>query len=158
MSIRPSAWNNSPPTGEIFMKFDMWLFLQILSRKLRLHYNLPRITDTLHEDLCTFVTSGWIIFRMRYVCDKSCRKNRNAHLKFNNSLPKAVPFMRQRVKIVVETDRPQITIWRLRFACWIPKATNTHSHYVILLFHCNNRCKNAPQLYVCTYIVGLVSC
>jgi hypothetical protein len=24
-------------------------------------------------------------------------------------------------------------IWRVRFACWIPKATNTHSQYVILI-------------------------
>jgi hypothetical protein len=26
----------------------------------------------------------------------------------------------------------QATIWRMRIACWIPKATNTHSGYVIL--------------------------
>jgi len=24
-----------------------------------------------------------------------------------------------------------MTIWRMRIACWIPKATNTHSEYVI---------------------------
>jgi len=24
-----------------------------------------------------------------------------------------------------------MTIWRVRIACWIPKATNTHSEYVI---------------------------
>jgi hypothetical protein len=26
-----------------------------------------------------------------------------------------------------------MTIWRMRIACWIPKATNTHSGYVILI-------------------------
>ena len=26
---------------------------------------------------------------------------------------------------------PQMTIWRMRIACWIPKATDTHSEYVI---------------------------
>ena len=31
----------------------------------------------------------------------------------------------------VERDRLQITIWRMRIACWIPNATNTHSEYVI---------------------------
>ena len=25
-----------------------------------------------------------------------------------------------------------MTIWRMRTVCWIPKATNTHSEYVIL--------------------------
>ena len=27
-----------------------------------------------------------------------------------------------------------MTIWRMRIACWIPKATNTHSEYVVLIF------------------------
>jgi len=28
--------------------------------------------------------------------------------------------------------RPQMTIWRTRIACWIPKATNTHSEHLKL--------------------------
>ena len=36
-------------------------------------------------------------------------------------------------KNIVELDRPQMTIWRMRIACWIPKATNTHAEYVILI-------------------------
>jgi len=34
-------------------------------------------------------------------------------------------------KDIAERSRPQTTIWRMRFACWIPKATNTHSDCVI---------------------------
>jgi len=30
---------------------------------------------------------------------------------------------------IVEPERPQTTIWRMRIACWAPKATNTHSEY-----------------------------
>jgi len=30
-------------------------------------------------------------------------------------------------------DRPQMTIWHMRIACWIIKATDTCSLYVILL-------------------------
>jgi len=33
----------------------------------------------------------------------------------------------------VEPGKPQIKIRRMRIACWIPKATNTHSDYVILI-------------------------
>jgi hypothetical protein len=33
---------------------------------------------------------------------------------------------------MVEPDRPQMTIRYMRFACWITKATDTHSEYVIL--------------------------
>ena len=36
-------------------------------------------------------------------------------------------------KNIVEQGRPQITIWRMRIACWITKATNTRSEYVILI-------------------------
>ena len=34
---------------------------------------------------------------------------------------------------IVQPDSPQIAIWRMRVACWIPKATNTRSEYVILI-------------------------
>ena len=37
----------------------------------------------------------------------------------------------------VSPDRPQTTIWRMRTECWIPKATNTHSEYVILIAFSN---------------------
>jgi hypothetical protein len=35
------------------------------------------------------------------------------------------------VENIVEWSRPQITIWRMRISCWIPKATDTHSEYVV---------------------------
>ena len=35
-------------------------------------------------------------------------------------------------KDIVDPDRPHMTIWRMRVACCIPNATNTHSEYVIL--------------------------
>ena len=28
-------------------------------------------------------------------------------------------------------ERPHMTIWRMRIACWMPKVTRTHSEYVI---------------------------
>jgi hypothetical protein len=37
-------------------------------------------------------------------------------------------------------------IWRVRIACWITKATDTRSEYVILSAfpHCNDGCTKAP--------------
>jgi len=55
LSIRPSAWNNSAPTGQIFMKIDISVFLEKLSRKLKFDKNLTRIMDTLHEYLYIFM-------------------------------------------------------------------------------------------------------
>ena len=36
-------------------------------------------------------------------------------------------------KNIAERGRPQMAIWRMRIACWITKATNTHSECVILI-------------------------
>jgi len=57
-----------------------------------------------------------------------------------------VPVYEIMWKNSVESDRLQMTIWRMRIACWIPKAKNTNSEYVILnvIFHGNNGNVNAP--------------
>jgi hypothetical protein len=34
-------------------------------------------------------------------------------------------------KNIVEPSRRRKTTWRMRIACWIPKAINTHAQYVI---------------------------
>jgi hypothetical protein len=48
-------------------------------------------------------------------------------------------------------------IRRMLFACWITKATNTLSEYVILIaFPRQGLLCNAPQWYVYTYIARLV--
>jgi hypothetical protein len=34
-SFRPSAWNNSAPTGKVFVKSDIWLFFENLLEKIK---------------------------------------------------------------------------------------------------------------------------
>jgi len=36
-------------------------------------------------------------------------------------------------KNIAEPDRPQMTMCCMCIACWIPKTTNTHSEYAILI-------------------------
>jgi len=36
-------------------------------------------------------------------------------------------------KLMVQPDRPQMIIWHMYIAYWIPKATNTHSECVIII-------------------------
>jgi len=48
MSVFLSAWSNLAPTGQIFMKFDMRIFRNLL-RKFKFHLNLIQITCNLHE-------------------------------------------------------------------------------------------------------------
>jgi len=57
-------------------------------------------------------------------------------------------------KNIVERGRPQQTIWRMRIACWITKAKNTHSQYVILiafqLQHCLQEGASLSRLHLLT--------
>ena len=53
-------------------------------------------------------------------------------------------------KNIVELGRPHMAIRRMRIACWILKATNTHSEYVILIAF--------PRLNVTLYYLNYPSC
>ena len=95
------------------------------------------MTDTLHEDQYTFlIISRSVCLRMRNVSDKSCRQNQNTRIMFNNFFL----FFENRAvyeiiwKNIVQPDRPHITIWHMRIACWIPKG---HKHTLRI---CNTCC------------------
>jgi len=53
------------------------------------------------------------------------------HFIFNNFFLESRAFYEVMWKNIVQPVRPQMTIWRMRVACWIPKATNMNSEYVI---------------------------
>jgi len=68
-----------------------------------------------------------------------------------------VPVCEIMWKSIVEPDRAQMKIWRMRIACWIPKATNTHSQYVILIaFRLQQRLHDGSSMLHFTDIVCLV--
>jgi hypothetical protein len=37
-------------------------------------------------------------------------------------------------KNIVQPGRPQMTIWLMRIACWLQKAKDTHSEYILIAF------------------------
>jgi hypothetical protein len=56
-----------------------------------------------------------------------------------------------------ERGRPHMTIWRMRVAFWTPKATNTHSQYVILItFPLHQRLHERAPMLRYTYIACIV--
>ena len=77
-----------------------------------------------------FITCLSVLLTMRNVSDKTRRENQNTHFVFNNLFPENL-VLYDIWKNILQSDRSQMTKWRLRIACWIPKATNTHSEYVI---------------------------
>ena len=73
-----------------------------------------------------FIISRSITLRMRNVSSKSCRRRQNTHFMFNNFF--FVPFIIWYWRTGQATDD---SMAQLYFSCWIPKAANTHSEYVI---------------------------
>ena len=60
-------------------------------------------------------------------------------------------------KDIVEPARPQMTIWGMSIACWIPKATNAYSEYIIIIaFSTATMVTRKLLSEQCTYIVCLV--
>jgi len=132
LSVGSSVWNNSAPKGRIFMKFDIWVFFCHLSRKVKFHSNLTRITGTLHEGQCRFLSiSCSFLLRKRNVSDKSCRIHPNTIL-FSIIIFENRAVYKIIWKNIVERSMPQLTIWCMLIACWTTKATNTNSEYNII--------------------------
>jgi len=106
-----------------------------MSTHFKIIYNLTRIRGTLHEDQNTFlIKSRCILLRMRNVSDKSCRENQNTRFVFDNVFPKIVP-LRGNVEKYGRSEQTtdNNVIRRMRFACRITKATDTHLEYVTLI-------------------------
>jgi hypothetical protein len=107
--------------------------------------------STLHEDLRTFmIIFQWILLRMRNVSGRVV-ENTKTHILYSVTFSrKSYSLWDNAVKFgTVRQATDDNIIWRMLFSCWTPKATDTHSEYVILIhFYGNNGYANAPQYYV----------
>ena len=119
-----------PHLGSHWTDFDeIWYlsFFENLSRKFKFHYNPTRITGILHEDVFTFMTiCRWVILIMRSISNKTCREKRNTHFMIHKFFENLAVY-EIISKNLVEPGRPQ-TIWRMRVACWMCKATRAQAH------------------------------
>ena len=83
-SVRPSAWNNSAPTGWIFMKFYIWDFFLNSFEKIQVWIKYDNNNGYFTWRPCKFmVVSRWILRRMRNVVNKSCGENQNTDFMFS---------------------------------------------------------------------------
>jgi hypothetical protein len=131
--VRTSAWKSLNSTGQILMEFDIWRFFGNLSRKFKFYSKyIAILMGTLHENVRKFLIISHSVLRMRNVSDKNYRENQSTHFLFSNDIRKSCRLW-GKVENMVEPDKPQMTIWRMRIACWISKAINTHPEYETLI-------------------------
>ena len=82
LTVHLSAWNNSTPTGQIFMKFDISVLSKSI-QKFQVSLKSDMNNCTLHDDQHTFsILYRSILLRKRNVADIICRGNINAHFVF----------------------------------------------------------------------------
>jgi hypothetical protein len=167
LSICSSAWNNSAPTGQIFIKFDIWVFIENVSRIFKINVNRreqclllvkiyiqggSNMTGT-NCDLFTHNQSrsylNHLVHLWKYLAEFFLELNQNTLFIFNNFFPKIVPFARLFEKKYDRDEEATDSITRrMRLACWITTTTNTRSQYVILLFLDDSFYTNKPQCYI----------
>jgi hypothetical protein len=135
------------------MKFNIAVFFESLSRKLKLHFNLIIITGTVREDLRTFmIISRWSLHEMRNVSYKLV-KNIRTHT-FNSVAPPPTPPHNRAVYEIMwkmwysRTDRPQMII--SYGACALHTGygrlhTHTHTHTLRI---CNRYCFLTAIMFV----------
>jgi hypothetical protein len=129
-----TAWNISVPTGRIFMKLGIWGSFE----------NVETVQVWLKSDK----NNGYSTWRPRYVygkarpflrmrnvSDKSCREKTHVLCPVTLSSRNSCRLWGNTGKYGTArqaTDNNIRVIWRMRVSCWIPKATDTHSEYVIV--------------------------
>jgi hypothetical protein len=91
LSARPSVcMEQLRPTGSIFMNLTFRVFFENLSKKIKFHDYLTKLTCTWHADQTTFIIiSRGIIFRMRNVLYKFVERFKTHIL---HSIPSTTPW------------------------------------------------------------------
>jgi hypothetical protein len=129
--------------------------------------NLTRKMCTLHEDLCTFrIISRWIFLKIIKSQTKFVERIK-IHILYSITFSRKSYHLSDNVEKYckdTQTDRQtdrQTTddniILRIHLACWIIKATETHSEYVILIaFPQQQWLHECLSIQRCTYIVLLL--
>ena len=145
MSVCPSAWNNSAPTGRILIKFYIW-FSENLSRKLKSDKNPRRITGTLHKDVHLRYPAVFFL-RWKISQIKVVEEIKTHILRWVTSFRKSWGLWDKREKYrAAKAATDDNIIQQTSFANWITRAT--HAHAVILLFLRKHNFADAPQCYV----------
>jgi hypothetical protein len=74
-----------------------------------------------------------VLLRTRNISDKGCTENQNTRFTYNNFYFENRAVYEITWKNILEPGRLQTTVWNMRIACWIPKATKALSGYVTLI-------------------------
>ena len=124
------------PTGQIFVEFDIWGFFEKSVENIKFWQQFGknnRYFFYMKTNIHFFITSRSVLLRMRNVSGKFVQKIKT-HVSYSLTLfrnsfrfwDNAIKFGRGGQAIGGNI------LWRWSFVCWINKAIDTHSVFVIL--------------------------
>jgi hypothetical protein len=173
LSVRPSVHLSDYPPARIeqlgshstdfYYIWHVWAFLFNLLRKIKLYYNLTRLTllhTKTYKDLWSYLTRLTLLHtktnkhlwsyltRLTLLHTKTNKHlwSYLAHLflywekKFSDRICRENQNTQFMWKNSVESCRPQIKIWRRHITCCLPKGCS-----LLLLLQCNSGCTTAPH-------------
>jgi len=117
-----------------FHEVQSLCFFFYLLRKFKFHEYIAGIMGTLYDEkYLFFITFCSYLLRMKNVSDKSCRENQTHIFCSITYCTENRVIYEIKCKNTVDPNRHWRTIGCMIFAFQIPKATDTHSEYVILI-------------------------
>ena len=78
-------------------------------------------------DMCTLLIISRSVFLRKKMFRTEIVEKIQAHFMTDIFSPENCAVFEIVWKNTVQRSRPQMTIWRMRIACWVNKATNRHS-------------------------------
>jgi len=135
---------------------EIWYLNIFLKNEFWLKSNKNNGTD-IHS--CSYFTQfflKWEMFQRKVEEIKT-------HFMFSNFIFENRAVYEIRWKNTVSPCQPQMTIWRMRNACWIPKTTSTHPEYVILIALSRQQWLDGRALmllytHIACFVVSYVNC
>jgi len=153
--VRPYGTTRLPLKG---FSWNMILvyFSKICQWKFNFHWNLKRITDTLHEVEYTFLISRSVLLKMfRTKVVEKIKTHVLCSIIFFS--PRKSCRLWEMWKNIVQPGRPQITIWRTRLhAGYLSPKTHTQDIQYLFAFQLQQWLHERASMLRYTYIACLV--
>jgi len=132
-----------------------------VSKKFKFYLHLTGITGTLYEEQYTFVMISFSVLLRMKICRTKAVENIKTHILCSITFfPEKCTVYEITWKKYCRPGRAKMKIWRMHSACWILKATNTHSAYVILIAFPLQQClyENASMLQDKYFVCLVIRC
>jgi hypothetical protein len=158
MSVRPHKTFRLPFDGFSWNLVVEYFFKSVDKIQVSLKYDKNNGHFT-GRHTYSFIISRSILLRMRNILNKLRRKNQNTHFMVKNVFRKSCRLWDNVENFDTARQAADYSlIQRMRIVCWVPRATNTHSEYVMLLaFPSSQRLRERASELRYTYIVCLAT-